>query len=37
MTHKIIEDHGGAIDFQSAVEVGTTFRIVLPLVASPAG
>ncbi|HEV8142626.1 MAG TPA: ATP-binding protein [Methylomirabilota bacterium] len=37
VTHKIIEDHGGVIDFQSVAGVGTTFRIVLPLVASPAG
>jgi PAS domain S-box-containing protein len=37
VTHKIIEDHGGVIDFQSVSGVGTTFRIVLPLVASPPG
>jgi PAS domain S-box-containing protein len=37
VTHKIIEDHGGVIDFESTAGVGTTFRIVLPLVASPAG
>jgi signal transduction histidine kinase len=37
VTHKIIEDHGGVIDFQSATGLGTTFRIVLPLVASPPG
>ena len=37
VTHKIVEDHGGVIDFQSVAGVGTTFRIVLPLVPSPAG
>ena len=31
VTHKIIEDHGGLIDFHSVPGVGTTFRIVLPL------
>jgi len=31
VTHKIIQDHGGAIDFLSVAGVGTTFRIVLPL------
>jgi two-component system sensor histidine kinase AtoS len=31
LTHKIIEDHGGIIDFASAPGAGTTFRIVLPL------
>ena len=37
VTHKIVEDHGGVIDFQSVAGVGTTFRIVLPLVPPPAG
>jgi len=37
VTHKIVEDHGGVIDFQSVAGIGTTFRIVLPLVPSPAG
>jgi two-component system NtrC family sensor kinase len=32
VTHKIVEDHGGVIDFHSVPGVGTTFRIVLPLV-----
>jgi two-component system sensor histidine kinase AtoS len=32
LTHKIIEDHGGTIDFSSAPASGTTFRIVLPLI-----
>jgi PAS domain S-box-containing protein len=32
VTHKIVEDHGGMIDFHSVAGVGTTFRIVLPLV-----
>jgi PAS domain S-box-containing protein len=31
VTHKIVEDHGGVIDFHSAVGVGTTFRILLPV------
>ena len=32
LTHKIVEDHGGAIDFRSVPGAGTTFRIVLPLI-----
>jgi PAS domain S-box-containing protein len=35
LTHKIIEDHGGAIDFRSGPRGGTIFRIVLPLVPEP--
>jgi len=35
LTHKIIEDHGGSIDFRSAVGDGTVFRIVLPLFPDP--
>jgi two-component system sensor histidine kinase AtoS len=31
VTHKIVEDHGGMIDFTSVPGMGTTFRIVLPL------
>jgi two-component system sensor histidine kinase AtoS len=31
VTHKIVEDHGGVIDFQTVAGLGTTFRIVLPL------
>ena len=34
-THKIIEDHGGSIDFRNAVGGGTIFRIVLPLFPDP--
>jgi two-component system, NtrC family, nitrogen regulation sensor histidine kinase GlnL len=34
-THKIIEDHGGSIDFRGAVGGGTVFRIVLPLFPDP--
>ncbi|MBM4439966.1 MAG: PAS domain S-box protein [Candidatus Rokubacteria bacterium] len=34
VTHKIVEDHGGVIDFHSVVGTGTTFRIVLPLTPS---
>jgi two-component system sensor histidine kinase AtoS len=36
LTHKIVEDHGGAIDFRSQPGAGTTFRIALPIVAEPA-
>jgi PAS domain S-box-containing protein len=35
LTHKIIEDHGGSIDFRSAAGHGTVFRIVLPLFPDP--
>ena len=35
LTHKIVEDHGGSIDFRSVPGVATTFRIVLPLLAEP--
>jgi PAS domain S-box-containing protein len=35
LTHKIVEDHGGAIDVRSAPQAGTTFRIVLPLTPDP--
>jgi signal transduction histidine kinase len=31
ITHKIVEDHGGTIDFRSGPG-GTVFRITLPLV-----
>ena len=31
VTHKIVEDHSGVIDFQSVLGAGTTFRIMLPL------
>jgi PAS domain S-box-containing protein len=31
VTHKIVEDHSGVIDFQTALGIGTTFRIILPL------
>jgi signal transduction histidine kinase len=37
IAHKIVEDHGGAIDFRSLPGVGTTFRIVLPIVAEVSG
>jgi signal transduction histidine kinase len=36
LTHKIVEDHGGTIDFRSRPGAGTTFRIALPVVAEPA-
>jgi PAS domain S-box-containing protein len=32
ITHKIVEDHGGTIDFRSAPGGGAVFRIALPLV-----
>jgi PAS domain S-box-containing protein len=32
LTHKIIEDHGGVITFQSSPSKGTTFRVSLPAV-----
>jgi PAS domain S-box-containing protein len=35
IAHKIIQDHGGTIDFRSLPDVGTTFRIVLLLVPEP--
>jgi two-component system sensor histidine kinase HydH len=35
LTHKIIEDHGGTIDFRSGPSAGTTFGVVLPLVPEP--
>ena len=35
LAHKIIQDHGGAISFQSARGHGTTFTIVLLLVPDP--
>jgi signal transduction histidine kinase len=31
LTHKIVEDHGGTIDFRPAPLGGTVFRLVLPL------
>jgi len=31
LTHKIVEDHGGTIDFRSDPRTGTTFRVALPL------
>ena len=35
LTHKIVVDHGGSIDFRSASGGGTTFRIELPLFPDP--
>ena len=32
VTHKIVEDHGGVIDFHRVPGAGSTFRIVLPTV-----
>jgi signal transduction histidine kinase len=31
LTHKILDDHGGSIDVRSSPGIGTTFRLVLPL------
>jgi signal transduction histidine kinase len=36
LTHKIVDDHSGTIDFQSRPGAGTTFRITLPVAAEPA-
>jgi signal transduction histidine kinase len=36
LTRKIVADHGGTIDLESAPGRGTTARIVLPLAAEPA-
>ncbi|MGH7313768.1 MAG: ATP-binding protein, partial [Candidatus Rokuibacteriota bacterium] len=36
LTHKIVDDHSGTIDFRSLPGAGTTFRITLPVVAEPA-
>jgi two-component system sensor histidine kinase AtoS len=35
LTHKIVEDHGGSIDFRAVQGGGTVFRIVLPLFPDP--
>src|SRR5438309_3873348 len=35
LAHKIVEDHGGAISFQSVPGRGTTFTIVLSLIPDP--
>jgi two-component system, NtrC family, nitrogen regulation sensor histidine kinase GlnL len=35
LTHKIVEDHGGSIDFRSGRAGGTVFRIVLSLFPDP--
>jgi two-component system sensor histidine kinase HydH len=36
IAHKIVEDHGGAITFRSTPGRGTTFAVVLPLLAGGA-
>jgi PAS domain S-box-containing protein len=36
LTHKIVDDHSGTIDFRSGPGTGTTFRITLPVMAEPA-
>jgi len=35
LTHKIVEDHGGSIDFCSVPGAGTTFRLDIPLFPDP--
>lgn len=35
LTHKIVEDHGGSIDFRSVAGAGTTFRLDIPLFPDP--
>ena len=35
LAHKIVQDHGGRISFNSAPRRGTTFTIVLPLIPEP--
>jgi two-component system NtrC family sensor kinase len=35
ITHRIIEEHGGSIDVNSSVGVGTTFTVRLPLARQP--
>jgi PAS domain S-box-containing protein len=37
LVHKIVEDHGGAVSFRSAPGGGTTFVVVLPVVARQLG
>jgi len=36
LAHKVVEDHGGSINFRSVPGRGTTFSIVLPLTPEPA-
>jgi signal transduction histidine kinase len=36
LTRKIVSDHGGTIEIESALGRGTTARIILPLAAEPA-
>jgi signal transduction histidine kinase len=35
LAHKVVEDHGGIINFRSVPGQGTTFSIVLPLTPEP--
>jgi two-component system sensor histidine kinase AtoS len=35
LTHKIVEDHGGSVDFRGAAGGGTVFRLVLPIFPDP--
>jgi signal transduction histidine kinase len=36
VTRRVVTDHGGQVDFESAPGTGTTFRVFLPLPAEPA-
>ncbi len=35
LAHKIVEDHGGTLNFRSVRGLGTAFTVVLPLIPEP--